>query len=172
MGLHPPVSFCRRQLRTLHAKFLSTICASCCRQIYPEYQSCTAELQPGAGCTKANLNSTVASYAAELAREETAHTQFLYQALTAAGASPVCPQVNIGRAGYLSLQNCWKARSHHQALSWLLWSMQTPRLRLQQKLHLDNLARLCRQHSTLMPMMSSSFMACPCAHSQIACWSF
>lgn len=49
-------------------------------------------------CTKASLNSTVGTYAAELAREETAHVAFLYNALTAAGGKPVCPYVNIDTA--------------------------------------------------------------------------
>jgi len=46
-------------------------------------------------CTKANLSSSIGTYAAELAREETDHVKFLYTTLTAAGASPVCPKVNI-----------------------------------------------------------------------------
>ena len=50
-----------------------------------------------AGCTKANLSSTVATYAAEFAREETAHVAFLYDVLTQAGTSPVCPFLNIGK---------------------------------------------------------------------------
>jgi len=37
-------------------------------------------------------------YATELAREETAHVAFLYDALKAAGASPVCPLVNIAES--------------------------------------------------------------------------
>jgi hypothetical protein len=49
-------------------------------------------------CKKANLSSNVGTYAAELAREETAHVAFLYQALTSAGGSPRCPQVNIDTA--------------------------------------------------------------------------
>ena len=56
-----------------------------------------------AGCKKATLNSTVGTYAAELAREETAHVKFLYTALTQAGASPVCPFVNIGEPDLLGL---------------------------------------------------------------------
>jgi hypothetical protein len=49
-------------------------------------------------CKKANLTSDVQAYASELSREETAHVTFLYQALTQAGGSPVCPQVNIDTA--------------------------------------------------------------------------
>ena len=57
----------------------------------------TLHLLASAGCKKANLSSTVGTYAAELAREETAHVSFLFNALKAAGASPVCPFVNIGK---------------------------------------------------------------------------
>lgn len=49
-------------------------------------------------CTKANLSASVGTYAAELAREEQAHVAFLYSALTSAGATPVCPSVNIDTA--------------------------------------------------------------------------
>lgn len=49
-------------------------------------------------CVKANLSSSVATYAAELAREEAAHVSYLFNALRAAGGSPTCPKVNIDSA--------------------------------------------------------------------------
>lgn len=80
-------------LECLEAQFYS-----CAAFGTPLQTSITGNGPAPSSCKKANLNSTVATYAAELAREETAHVTYLYNALTAAGAKPVCPAVNIDTA--------------------------------------------------------------------------
>jgi len=71
---------------------------SCAAFGTPLATSITGNGPAPSSCQKANLSSNVGTYAAELAREETAHVTFLYNALTAAGASPKCPKVNIDTA--------------------------------------------------------------------------
>lgn len=71
---------------------------SCAAFGTPLATSITGNGPAPSSCKKASLSSAVGTYAAELAREETAHVNFLFSALTQAGGSPRCPQVNIDSA--------------------------------------------------------------------------